>query len=142
MKAILPILLLASTSALAINDSEVIRKLDPAWRSVEEKTVALVGSDYQKTMVDAAFASVAVSACPGLAFKSEEVNKRFSNMVSDKGGKTPQEQQDFSVKASVLYGTYLGLLIAESHLDTPVFCEYVEKAKTKKGGPNDFWATK
>ena len=134
--------MLASGSALAIDDNEVLQKLGPAWSSLEEKAVKLVGPDYQKQMVDAAFASVAVSACPGLEYNAAEVDKRFAKLVAEKGGKSPEEQQTFTVKASTLYGAYLGLLIAESHLDTPAFCKYVDKAKAGKDGPNVFWTQK
>ncbi len=142
MKKLFALLMLASGSALAVDDSEVIQKLAPAWASLEEKTVALVGPDYQKQVVDAAFASVAVSACPGLEYNSAEVDKRFAKLVAEKGGKTPEEQQTFTVKASTLYGAYLGLLIAESHLDTPAFCKYVDKVKAGKDGPKLFWTQK
>lgn len=142
MKRIFSLFFLLSASAMALDDNAVIKKLDPAWVSLEQKAVSLAGPDYQRLMVDAAFASVAVSACSGLSFNGDEVNARFTQMVNEKGGKTPEDQQNFSVKASVLYGTYLGLLIAESHLDTPVFCKYVEKAKARNGGPNQFWISK
>ncbi|MEN9681667.1 MAG: hypothetical protein RLZZ627_1560 [Pseudomonadota bacterium] len=142
MKRLIPLIMLVSGSALAIDDNEVIQKLSPAWATLEQKAVALVGPDYQKQMVDAAFASVAVSACPGLAYNAEEVDKRFSKLVAEKGGKTPEEQQTFTIKASTLYGAYLGLLIAESHLDTPTFCKYVDKAKAGKEGPKVFWTQK
>ncbi len=142
MKKIFVLMMLASGSALAIDDNEVLQKLSPAWASLEEKAVALVGPDYQKQMVDAAFASVAVSACPGLEYNNAEVDKRFAKLVAEKGGKTPEELQTFTVKASTLYGAYLGLLIAESHLDTPAFCKYVDKAKAGKEGPKVFWTQK
>lgn len=142
MKNLFVLLMLASGSALAIDDNEVMQKLAPAWSSLEEKAVTLVGADYQKQMVDAAFASVAVSACPGLEYNASEVDKRFAKLVAEKGGKTPEEQQTFTVKASTLYGAYLGLLIAESHLDTPTFCKYVDKAKAGKEGPKVFWTQK
>jgi hypothetical protein len=142
MKRLIPLMMLVSGSVLAIDDNEVIQKLSPAWASLEQKAVALVGPDYQKQMVDAAFASVAVSACPGLEYNGAEVDKRFSKLINEKGGKTPEEQQTFSVKASTLYGAYLGLLIAESHLDTPTFCKYVDKAKAGKEGPKVFWTQK
>lgn len=142
MKRLIPLMILMSGSALAIDDNEVIQKLSPAWAALEQKAVMLVGPDYQKQMVDAAFASVAVSACPGLEYKGEEVDKRFSKLVNEKGGKTLEEQQSFTIKASTLYGAYLGLLIAESHLDTPTFCKYVDKAKAGKDGPKLFWTQK
>lgn len=135
-------MMLASGSALAIDDNEVMQKLSPAWVSLENKAVSLVGSEYQKHMVDAAFASVAVSACPGLTFNAEEVDKRFAKIVAEKGGKTPEEQQSFTIRSATLYGAYLGLLIAESHLDTPTFCKYVDKAKAGKDGPKVFWTQK
>lgn len=135
-------MMLASGSALAIDDNEVMQKLSPAWVSLENKAVSLVGSEYQKQMVDAAFASVAVSACPGLTFNAEEVDKRFAKIVAEKGGKTPEEQQSFTIRSATLYGAYLGLLIAESHLDTPTFCKYVDKAKAGKDGPKVFWTQK
>ncbi|MEY4685770.1 MAG: hypothetical protein RLZ25_2229 [Pseudomonadota bacterium] len=142
MKRLIPLMMMVSGSVLAIDDNEVIQKLSPAWASLEQKAVTLVGPDYQKQMVDAAFASVAVSACPGLEYNASEVDKRFAKLVNDKGGKTVEEQQTFSIKASTLYGAYLGLLIAESHLDTPTFCKYVDKAKAGKEGPKVFWTQK
>lgn len=142
MKSLFFLALLASTTAHAMDDSAILQKLSPAWVSLEKKTVALVGPEYHHIMVDAAFASVAVSACPGLAFKGDEVDRRFTQLVSEKGGKTPEDQRQFIIKSSTLYGAYLGLLIAESHLDTVAFCRYVEKAKTQPGGPSLFWSVK
>lgn len=142
MKRLFLLGLLASPMAYGKDDRELLQKLSPAWMSLEKKTVTLVGPEYHHTMVDAAFASVAVSACPGLAFKGEEVDRRFARLVSEKGGKTPEDQQRFIIKSSTLYGAYLGLLIAESHLDTAAFCRYVEKAKSQPDGPSLFWSVK
>lgn len=134
--------LIAMGPAVAMDDSEVLKKLSPAWVSVEEKTVNLVGPDYQKLIVDAAFANVAVSACPGLSLNGPEIDKRFNQLVSEKGGQTPEEIKTFLVRASTLYGTYVGLLVAESHLDTAAFCKYVDNAKASKKNPNPFWIVK
>lgn len=134
--------LVAAFPVSAIDDNEVIAKLNPAWMSLEQKAVALVGPENQKLMVDAAFASVSASACPGLTFNGEEVDKRFARIVDEKGGTGLDEQKAFVIKASTLYGAYLGLLMAESHLDTPAFCKYADNAKAAKDGPNLFWKTK
>lgn len=134
--------ILASGSAFAIDDAEVIQKLGPAWVSLEEKAVKLVGPDYHRLIVDAAFANVASSACPGVTLNGEETDKRFNQMVAEKGGNTPEEQRTFIIKATTLYGTYLGLLLSESYLDTPVFCKHVEHAQANKQHPNPFWKIK
>ena len=139
MKKIIPFLALLSGTAWAVDDAEVIQKLSPGYLSLEQKTIALVGKEYQRLMVDAAYANVASSACPGLTFNGAEANKVFSQLMAERGGTTPEAMQDYAVKTSVLYGTYVGMLLSESFLDTDAFCKHTDAVKEKKSGPTKFW---
>ena len=139
MKKLIPFLAILASPAFAVDDAEVIQKLSPGYMSLEQKAIAAVGKDYQRLMVDAAYANVASSACQGLTFNGAETNKVFNQLMAERGGATPESMQEFAVKTSILYGTYVGMLLSESFLDTDTFCKYTDQVKAKKGGPTRFW---
>lgn len=114
-------------------------RLAPAFRNLEEKGKALIGSQDQRLLTDAAYASVAASACKGLKFRPGEVDRRFSLIVDRKASESKGSKQTLSVQVSTLYGAYLGLFISESYLDPSEFCKGVEKVRTSKGGATQFW---
>jgi hypothetical protein len=133
-------LLIPATPALAA-ETDVIRKLDPAWQAMEQRVTPLVGQTGQRTLLDMAYAQVAVDACPGLALNAKAFDAAFGKLA---GGlkKDAAEQRKFENKLMAEFGTYTGLVLAESFLDKPAFCQAVEGIKTRKGGPAQFWTAK
>jgi len=69
-KIALAMLSVASAPAMAA-DADLIKKLDPAWKSMEARVTRLVGKPGQRTLLDMAFAQVAVDACSGLAINDQ-----------------------------------------------------------------------
>lgn len=115
-------------------------RLKDAWSSFEKRGIQLVGVEGQRQLVDAAFASVAASACRGLTFHPERVDSTFSLLVDQRGPKTAPERQRFTVQLSTLYGAYLGLLLSESALAPVPFCAAAHRLKRHQGGPSAFWS--
>lgn len=117
-------------------------KLAPAFTNLEAKGIALIGSREQRLLVDAAYASVAASACKGLKFRADEVDRRFSEIIEARIKKTQGSRQTLSIQVSTLYGAYLGLFISESYMDPKRFCSGVESVRIRKGQAVQFWETR
>lgn len=139
-KIALAMLFVASAPAVAA-DVDLIKKLDPAWKSMELRVTRLIGKSGQRTLLDMAFAQVAVDACSGLAINAKAYDEAFTRLNSGKT-KDAGEHRRFEQALMTDFGVYTGLVLAESFLDKPGFCQSVENIKTKKGGPTQFWATK
>jgi hypothetical protein len=139
-KTAIAMLFVASAPAVAA-DVDLIKKLDPAWKSMEARVSQLVGKSGQRTLLDMAFAQVAVDACPGLAINSKAYDDAFTRLSK---GKTNDagEHRRFEQALMTDFGVYTGLVVAESFLDKPGFCRSVEKVKAHKAGPTQFWSTK
>ncbi len=129
---------LALCGSVSASEPEGIRKLDPAWKEMEHRVGKLLGQADQRKLLDMAYAQVAVDACPGLAIDAKGFEHAFAGMAG-KGQRTPTEQWRFENEMMVDFGVYTGLVLAESFLDKPVFCEAVERIRQKAGGPSHFW---
>jgi len=139
-KIALAMLFLASHRAMAI-DADLIKKLDPAWKSMEARVTHLVGKSGQRTLLDMAFAQVAVDACRGLAINPKAYEESFARLSSDKI-KDAGEHRRFEQALMTDFGVYTGLVVAESFLDKSGFCQSVENIKNNNGGPARFWDIK
>ncbi len=128
-------------SAESVADS-VTSKLDPAWTEVEKKTIKAVGQQFQRQLVDMAYAEIATDACPGIALNQTANTNGFDQMVANSGKTTLAEQQTFERNMMAFLGVYTGLLLSESFIDKETFCKEVETAKVRKGGPTRYWAAK
>ena len=141
MKKIIMTLLLAATSPTFAADADVITKLDPAWQEMERRVTGLIGPTHQKTLLDMAYAQVAVDACPGLALNSKAYEDSFGAMVAGPK-KDAAEQRRFENTLMTDFGVYTGLIVAESFIDKPGFCKAVDGIKARNGGPAKFWTSK
>lgn len=137
MKSAFALLLMIATTALAA-DTDVLGKLDPAWRGMEQRVTRLLGQTGQRTLLDMAYAQVAVDACSGLTLNNPAYEEAFSNLAGAKK-RNPSEQRRFENQMMAEFGTYTGLVLAESFLDKAAFCRAVEGIKARRGGPNRFW---
>lgn len=135
------ILLLLSISGLLRAEENVLARLDPAWKALEQRTTRLVGQANQRKLLDMAYAQVAADACPGLNLNRTAFESAFGGMV---GGakKDAAAQRRLENEVSTYFGAYTGLLLAESFIDKPAFCKGVEGVKSRKGGPTGFWSAK
>ncbi len=136
-KTALPILLAISVPALGA-DADLIKKLDPAWKAMEARVTQLVGQSGQRTLLDMAFAQVAVDACPGLAINSKAYDEAFARLSKARKNDAAKPLR-FERALMTDFGVYTGLVVAESFLDKPGFCKGVEKIKARKNGPAQFW---
>jgi hypothetical protein len=141
MKKIALAMLFAASHPAVAADVDLIKKLDPAWKSMESRVTRLVGKSGQRTLLDMAFAQVAVDACPGLAINAKAYDEALTRLSSSKT-KDAGEHRRFEQVLMTDFGVYTGLVVAESFLDKPGFCQSVENIKNNKGGPTLFWVTK
>jgi len=141
MKQILFILVFAASFSVAAGECDFIKKLDPAWKSMEARVTQLVGQAGQRTLLDMAFAQVAVDACPGLTINAKGYRDAFAGLIK---GKTQNaaEHRRFEHALMTDFGVYTGLILAESFLDKAEFCRSVDNVKTRKAGPSRFWTTR
>ena len=130
---------LFSVSLSAATELRQDPRLQATWRALESQGRALIGAEGHRQLVDAAFASVAATRCPGVVFLPDQVDQHFSKLVDRSGPKEPVARQRFTVQLSTLYGTYLGLLLSESTLDAAGFCKAVQHHRQRHGGPSLFW---
>ena len=112
-----------------------IRKLDPAWIAMERRVRGLLGSEGQKTLLDMAYAQVAVDACPFGSVDQEAVSKTLDALASPPK-RAPLAQRAFENEMMNYLGVYTGLLIAESFIDHPAFCQGLKAVLSRKGGPS------
>lgn len=141
MKNIIMTLLLAATPPAFAADADVITKLDPAWQEMERRVTGLVGPTHQKTLLDMAYAQVAVDACPGLGLNNKAFDDAF-NLMTGSARKDAVEQRRFENSLMTDFGVYTGLIVAESFIDKPGFCKAVDGIKARNGGPAKFWTAK
>jgi len=142
MKKILIALLCATSCSLAAAEcDDTLKKLDPAWKSMESRVKRLVGLSGQRTLLDMAFAQVAVDACPDLAINAKGYRDAFAGLIK---GKTQNaaEHRRFEHALMTDFGVYTGLILAESFIDKPAFCRSVDKVKAGKSGPTRFWTAR
>jgi hypothetical protein len=139
-KTLIAALLAASAPVLAA-DADVIGKLDPAWKGMEKRVIALVGQQGQRQLLDMAYAQVAVDACPGLALNGKTIDETFGSLLAAKR-KDAAEYRHFENKVMTEFGTYTGLVLAESFIDKPAFCQAVAGIKSKPVGPGKYWTAK
>lgn len=140
MKRLVPWLLLLVAPTLAA-DSDVLGKLDPAWRGMEQRVTTLLGPTGQRTLLDMAYAQVAVDACPGLTLNNRAYEEAFAGLVSGRN-KDWSQQRRFENRMMAEFGTYTGLVLAESFLDKAAFCRAVEGIKARQAGPSKFWTSR
>lgn len=131
--------ILFSTGSVA---DSITSKLDPAWTEVEKKTIQAVGQQFQRQLVDMAYAEIATDACPGIALNQAAITNGFDQMVANSGKTAPAERQTFERNMMAFFGIYTGLLLSESFIDKETFCKEVETAKQRKGGPTKYWTAK
>ena len=131
---------LTSPPSLSQGTAE-IRKLDPAWIAMERRVRGLLGSEGQKTLLDMAYAQVAVDACPFGSLDKEAVSKTLDALASS-SKKAPLAQRAFENEMMNYLGVYTGLLIAESFIDHPAFCQGLKGVLSRKGGPSRWLHTK
>jgi hypothetical protein len=112
-----------------------ISKLDPAWRQMERRVRDLLGSEGQKSLLDMAYAQVAVDACPGWVLDRDAVSKALDDFAT-KLKRAPEDQRAFDNEMMNYLGVYTGLLIAESFIDHPAFCKGLKAVVLKKDGPS------
>ena len=136
---IMSLVALVHAPAWATNPS--ITKLDPAWTEVEKKTIRLVGQEGQRQLVDMAYAEIAADACAGLVLNQKAMEEGFDRLA-EAGGKAPGGRQSYERGMMAYFGVYTGLLLAESYLDKPYFCEGVDRLRKGEGGPGRFWIAK
>ena len=134
---VLALLMTLAAPAFA-SDAEIIARLDPAWKEMEARVTRLLGQTGQRQLLDMAYAQVAVDACPGLKLKEKAYDEGFSRLA---GGvkREPAAQRKFENEMMADFGVYTGLVLAESFLDKPAFCQGVAKLKEKGTGPDRFW---
>ena len=131
---------LTSPPSLSQGTAE-IRKLDPAWIAMERRVRGLLGSEGQKTLLDMAYAQVAVDACPFGSLDKEAVSKTLDTLASPPK-RAPLAQRAFENEMMNYLGVYTGLLIAESFIDHPAFCQGLKRVLSRKGGPSRWLHTK
>jgi len=139
-KTLIAALLAVSTPVLAA-DAGVLGQLDPVWKGMEKRVIALVGQRGQRQLLDMAYAQVGVDACPGLALNPQAIDATFASLLAAKR-KDAAEFRQFENKVMTEFGTYTGLVLAESFIDKPAFCRTVEGLKGKPGGPGKYWTAK
>lgn len=140
-KTLLALLCATSCSLVAAECDDYLKKLDPAWKSMEARVTKLVGQTGQRNLVDMAFAQVAVDACPGLAINAKGYRDAFAGLIKGKT-KNAAEHRRFEQALMTDFGVYTGLILAESFIDKPGFCRSVDKVKASKAGPTRFWRAK
>lgn len=118
-----------------------IRKLDPAWIAMERRVRGLLGSEGQKTLLDMAYVQVAVDACRDGSLDKEAVSKTLDALASPPK-RAPLAQRAFENEMMNYLGVYTGLLIAESFIDHPAFCQGFKAVLSRKGGPSRWLHTK
>jgi len=133
---VLSLLATLHMSAWAVDPS--VTKLDPAWAKLEKNTIQLVGPEGQRQLVDMAYAEIATDACPGLTLNQQAMTEGFDRLA-EAGNKTGGGRQSYERGMMAYFGVYTGLMLAESFLDKPSFCDGVERVKQKNGGPGKFW---
>ena len=131
--------LLVCAASMAMADTSSIARLDLAWQAMERRVTPLLGQTGQRTLLDMAYAQVAADACPGLAINRNAFEAAFGRLA---GGlkKNVAEQRQFENRLMAEFGTYTGLVLAESYLDKPGFCQAVAAVKARKGNPSQFWS--
>ncbi|MGY6216979.1 hypothetical protein ACW73L_17620 [Methylolobus aquaticus] len=117
-----------------------VAKLDPAWAELEKKTTQLLGQEGQRQVVDMAYAEIATDACGGLTLNQKAMTEGF-DQLAEAGNKATAGRQSYERGMMAYFGVYTGLILAESFLDKRSFCDGVERAKVRKGGPSRFWTS-
>lgn len=141
-KMLILALVAAFAQTLAADDAVVLGKLDPAWKGMEKRVIGLLGQQGQRKLLDMAYAQVAVDACPGLSLNVKTIDETFGSLLAAQQMKGAAEYRQFENKVMTEFGTYTGLVLAESFIDKPVFCATVEAIRTQAGGPGKYWIAK
>ena len=114
--------------------------LEPVWQELEGRVSTLIGKEKQHAMVDLAYAEVAADVCKTMVVEKKTYFDDLSSLITDtKTKRSPEEQVDFEHNVMVYLGVYIGLIVAESHMDSGVFCQDAQKAWTEKRGPGRLW---
>lgn len=137
MKIAIAWLLTMVATTLAADPCE-LDKLDPAWRGMERRVAGFLGQTSQRMLLDMAYAQVAVDACPGLSLDQPAFEAAFSRLAGTRK-RDLNDQRRFENRMMTEFGTYTGLVLAESFLDKSAFCRTIETIKTRQGGPGKFW---
>ena len=134
----IPLAAAINVSAWAADPS--VAKLDPAWAELEKKTIQILGQEGQRQVVDMAYAEIATDACGGLVLNQKAMTEGFDHL-SEAGNRTTGGRQSYERGMMAYFGVYTGLILAESFLDKHSFCDGVQRAKQRSGGPSRFWIT-
>lgn len=127
-----------STTIQSHRNSDV---LEPAWQELESRVGTLIGKEKQHTMVDLAYASLAADVCKTMVVEKKTYYDELAALATSSDKKlNPEEQIEFERNIMVYLGVYVGLLAAESHMDSAAtFCADAQRAWDAKRGPSRFW---
>lgn len=131
------VLFLLSPSVRADTDID-LKKLDPAWHQLEQRTRQFMGKADQRKLVDMAYAHVAADACPEIRINATAYGEGFTAIAADHP-KDGIEQRTFENEMMTYFGVYTGLILAESFLNHESFCKGALHLKDLKSGPSRFW---
>lgn len=131
----------AEAPATVVKASRNSDMLEPAWQELESRVGTLIGKDKQHTMVDLAYASLAADVCKTMVVEKKTYYDELAALATDPNAKrSPEEQADFERNVMVYLGVYIGLLAAESHMDSAAtFCADAKRTWDAKRGPSRFW---
>lgn len=133
--------LLAPATPWAVKNapsSAVWDKLAPAWDSVSDKLIGVVGQAKQKLLADLAFAAAAASQCDGLTLDQAKFKAAFDTLNDDAyKSLAPADKEQYGPKLMAFYGAYVGLLTAEALLEQKPFCTYAVNQQLIGSGP--YW---
>ncbi|MBM4200286.1 MAG: hypothetical protein FJ189_03260 [Gammaproteobacteria bacterium] len=129
-----------SAESPAPETARLWRELEPAWDVVADKIVKLVGEEWQRRMIDLAYAAVAANVCGGLALKGDDFQKAFAVFEDDplRAMSEPDRKQR-EQHLLIHYGTCTGLLTAEALLTRDEFCAQAMSLSASGAGAAAYW---